>query len=335
MAPYSLIKGTLFKMGADDQLRRCLEGSERKKVMKALHSGPSGGHFVAMTTINHIRTAGYWWPYLIRDVKAYVGGCDQCQRMGAPSFRNHWPLNPIIPLAPFEKWGIDFIGPIAPISGRRKKYIILATDYATKWVEARATRKNDGHTIASFLFTEIMMRFGHPLELVSNRGLHFLNDVVQNITDRYLTKHRKTTPYNPRANGLTEQANGVVETSLNKMVSKHKTDWDMKLPSMVHAYNTYEKTTTRRTPFYLVFGQEAVHGIELETETHRVMATRNAIRRGDPEIRLLAIEDLEEARLVALDQTKKVQSKRKEDHDRKLPAEHGIKEGGLVLLYDS
>jgi len=288
-----------------------------------------------MTTVNRIRSAGYWWPYLIRDVRTYIGGCDQCQRTGAPSFRDHWPLNPIIPIAPFEKWGVDFIGPIAPASANRKKYIILATDYATKWVEARATKNNDARTAASFLFTEIMMRFGHPLELVSDRGLHFLNDMVRSLTEKYLIKHRKTTPYNPMANGLTERANGIIERALNKMVSENKTDWDVKLPSAVHAYNTSEKTTTGRTPFYLVFGQEAVHGIELEMESHRVMATRNAERSGDPEIRLLALEDLEEARMVALSQIKEVQARRKWDHDQKLPTEHGIKEGGLVLLYDS
>jgi hypothetical protein len=93
-----------------------------------------------------------------RDVKNFVDSCNQRQRTGAPSFRNHWPLTPIIPLAPFEKWGIDFIGPISPVSSQKKRYIILATDYTTKWVEARATRKNDAQTSASFLFEEIMMK---------------------------------------------------------------------------------------------------------------------------------------------------------------------------------
>ena len=201
---YTLIHGVLFKLGADDQLRRCLEKGKQKQVIAALHSGPSGGHFVAITTVNRIRTAGYWWPYLIRDVKAYVRKCDQCQRTGAPSFRNHWPLTPIVPLAPFEKWGIDFIGPINLVNTWKKKYIILTTDYATKWVEARATIKNDTLVAASFFFEEIMMRFGHPLELVSDRGKHFFNDVIINITSRYLIKYRKSTPYNPKANGLME-----------------------------------------------------------------------------------------------------------------------------------
>ena len=246
--------------------------------MAALHSNPLGGHFAAITTVNRIRTAGYWWPSLIQDVKAYVRKYNQCQRTGAPSFKNHWPLTPIIPLAPFEKWRIDFIGPINPVSARKRKYIILAIDYATKWVEARATVKNDALAAATFLFEEIIMRFGHLLELVSDRRKHFLNDVIINITSRYLIKHRKTAPYNLKANGLTERANGIVGKILIKMVSAHKTDWDRKLPSTVHAYNTSEKKTRRKSPYFLVFGQTALHGIEMEVETLRVMVAMSGNR---------------------------------------------------------
>ena len=335
VAPYALIQGTLFKMGADEVLRRCLEKKDRNRVVTTLRAESSGGHFIAITIVNRIRSAGYWWPHLIRDVKAHVRSCDQCQRMGAPSFRNHWPLTPIIPLAPFEKWGIDFIGPINPPSAQKKKYIILATDYATKWVEVRSTCKNDALATASFLFEDILMRFGYPLELVSDRRKHFLNDVISDITDRYLIKHQKTTPYNPKANGLTKRANGIIGNVLNKMVFAHKTDWDLKLPSAVHAYNTSEKKTTRRNPFFLVFGQEAIHGIELEVEWHLIMASRIGTRIDDPETRLIAIEDLEEACGDAVERTRLIQAKRKVEFDRKLPKDHRIKEGGLILLYDN
>ena len=75
-APYTIIHGILFRLGADEQLKRCLEKKERKQVMRALHSSPLGGHFAANTTANRIQSAGYWWPHLVRDVKLYVGSCD-------------------------------------------------------------------------------------------------------------------------------------------------------------------------------------------------------------------------------------------------------------------
>ena len=175
------------------------------------------------------------------------------------------------------------------------------------------------------------MWFGYPLEIVSDRGKHFLNDVISDITSRYLIKHRKTTPYNPKANGLTKRVNGIVGNILNKMVSAHKTDWDLKLPSAVHAYNTSEKKTTSKSSFFLVFGQNVIHGIELEVESHRIMAPRVK----DPETHLIAIEDLEEARKEALTRTTDIQARRKIEFDRKLPKDHGIKVGGMVLLYDN
>lgn len=136
---------------------------------------------------------------------------------------------------------------------------------------------------------------------MSDRGTHFLNAVIKKIRTKYYIKHRKNTLCNRRADGLTERANGVVEKMLNKMVSAHKKVWDQKLPSAVHAYNTVEKKTTGKSPYFVVFGQEVLHGIELDVETYRVLATRSEHQILNSETRLLAIEDLEEARRDALE----------------------------------
>ena len=335
VAPYSIIRGVLFRMGADDRLRRCLEIKFRTKVIRSLHEGPAGGHFASLTTIERIRAAGYWWPTMNKDVRNFVRSCDPCQRTGNPTFRNHWPLTPIVPLAPFEKWGVDYIGPIQPLGSHRHRYIILATDYATKWVEARATRRNDAATSARFLFERILMRFGHPLELVSDRGTHFLNEVIEDLTEEYKVSHRKTTPYNPKANGLTERANGIICKILTKVVSAHKTDWDQKLPSAVYAYNTAYKSTTGKTPYFLAFGQEVIQAIETEVETFRILQAGDAIRTEDPVRRFDDIDALEEFRMEALEQTKAIQQRRKELFDRKLPKDNLIRDGSLVLLFDS
>ena len=108
------------------------------------------------------------------------------------------------------------------------------------------------------------------------------------------------TPYNLEANGLTKRANRIGGKILNKMVSAHKTEWDQKLPLAVHAYNTSKKKTTWKSPYFLVFGQIALHGIEMEVEILRVMVAKSRNRIQDSKYRMIAIQDLEEAREEAL-----------------------------------
>ena len=180
-------------------------------------------------------------------------------------------------------------------------------------VEACSTRKNDTLTTTSFFFEEIMMRFGHPLELVSDQGKHFLNDLIVDITSRYLIKHQKTTPYNPKANRLTERAYGIVGKILSKMVPTHKMDWDFRLLLDVHAYNTSEKKKLGKSPFFLVFEQIVVHGVEIGIESHWILATRVGAQVENPETRLIAIDDLAEARKDALERTSEIQAKQKKN----------------------
>ncbi|OAE32832.1 hypothetical protein AXG93_3645s1000 [Marchantia polymorpha subsp. ruderalis] len=94
---------------------------------------------------------------------------------------------------------------------------------------------------------QIFCRFGPPLELVSDRGKHFLKQKVEEMTTLYRVKHRKTTPYHPKANGLTKRANGIIRKILNKTVAVHKNDWDVKLFVAVYAYNLAYKVTTCHT----------------------------------------------------------------------------------------
>ena len=168
MAPFTLLHGVLHKLGPDLKLRRCLEKKEVRRVLEALHNDPEGGHFALTTTLEKIKMVGYWWPTMHNDALEYIRSCDACQRQGKPLASAHWPLTPIMPLAPFEKWGIDYVGPFIATKQRRNKWIIIATDYATKWVEAEATRKGDAEVTATFLFNNIITRFGYPLELVGN-----------------------------------------------------------------------------------------------------------------------------------------------------------------------
>jgi transposase InsO family protein len=232
-----------------------------------------------------------------------------------------------LPLAPFEKWGIDYVGPIKPAArSSRAQYIILATDYATKWVEAVPTARNDAKTSKKFLFKNIVTRFGCPLEIVSDRGFHFLNETIQELTRIFFIKHRKTTPYNPKANGLTERENGIMVNILNKIIYVHKTDWDIKLQSALWAYRTAEKITTKRTPFYLVYQMDSIMPVEFEVPTYKISTTERLSSEESLSPRLHKIEKLEEDTFFSLDKTYKQQFFRKLRYDNQMKPVK-IKEG--------
>ncbi|KAL3699620.1 hypothetical protein R1sor_017642 [Riccia sorocarpa] len=229
---FEIVNDKLFKLGMDEVYRRCLEKPEVNRIIQLLHSRDTGGHFGIQTTARKIIKAAYWWPTLYRDVADYVKRCDPCQRTGRPTATTRWPLTSILPLAPFEKWGLDFVGPISPATQTKKRYILVATDYLTRMVEAEATRKDDAATVAKFLFEKIICRYGVPLELVSDRGTHFVNKTISALTERYGIK--------------------------------------IKLEGVLLAFRTAEKTTTKTTLFYLCYGMEPITPVEVELPTYRV-----------------------------------------------------------------
>ncbi|KAL3684965.1 hypothetical protein R1sor_002987 [Riccia sorocarpa] len=299
--------------------------------------GLEGGHFGVQTTAKKILTGGYWWPILFRDTADFIKRCDACQRTGRPTTTTRWPLVPIMPLAPFERWAIDFVGPVKPASrNTQKRYILVATDYLTRMVEAEATKKDDVVTNAFFLFEYIICRYGCPLELVSDRGTHFINKTIDELTRQYDIKHRKTTPYNPKANGMTERSNRILCKVLKKVTQTYIHEWDKKIPSVLLAFSTAQKTTTKCTPYFLCYGLEPVLPIEMDIPTLRVHIQERLKVEDSLQEQRLVLTRLEEERVRVKEEAEILQKKRNERYDRHLKKScQNISKGDLALLFDS
>ena len=152
-ALFTLIGETLYKQGHDGLLRWYINPSEVPLIFEGYHSNACGGHFAGESTAHKALLVGYWWPTLFKDAHNYTRKCDPCQRVEKPTPTTAMPLVPLLVLAPFEKWRIDFVGPIALATRYgRKCYILVATDYATKWAEVATTRTDDAKTVAKFLY---------------------------------------------------------------------------------------------------------------------------------------------------------------------------------------
>ena len=256
-----------------------------------------------------------------KDVYLYCTQCDICQRIGPKVSTNLQPLHPTMPTEVFQKWGLDFIGPVnPPAKGTRNRYIIMATDYTTKWVEARALKDNTAKSTAKFLFEEIITKFGCPLEFVSDQGSHFINDTIKVLTQEFMILHRKSTTYYPQANGQAESTNKVMKIALTKMANANRTDWDTKLHAALWAYMTAYKVTTKHTPFSLVFGTEALLPMAyLHPDVYQ--------KRGQ-EIHPILEKRMEQLRVMDLtrheaeENMRHMQTLQKERHDQPRPKTH-------------
>nr|GFA42133.1 reverse transcriptase domain-containing protein [Tanacetum cinerariifolium] len=157
----------LFKVCADQVIRRCVHAKEALDILKACHNGPTGGHHGANLTAKKIFDSSFFWPTIYKDAHKFVKNYDSCQRQGKISQQDEMPQNSIQVCKIFDVWGIDFMGPFPSLRGN--KYILVAVNYLSKWVEAKALPTNDARVVCKFL-KSLFARFGSPRAIISDRG---------------------------------------------------------------------------------------------------------------------------------------------------------------------
>ncbi|GJR03034.1 reverse transcriptase domain-containing protein [Tanacetum coccineum] len=217
---------------ADQVIRRCVSGQEALDILKACHSGPTGGHYGANYTARKIFDSGFYWPTIYKDAHDFVTRCDICQRQGKITQRDEMPQNSIQVCEIFDIWGIDFMGPFP--SSRGNKYILVAVDYLSKWVEAKALPTNDARVVCKFLKT-LFSRFGAPRAIISDRGTHFCNDQFTKVMLKYGVTHRLSTAYHPQTSGQVEVSNRGLKRILERTVGENRASWSDKLDDALWA----------------------------------------------------------------------------------------------------
>ena len=183
--------------------------------------------------------------------------------MGQPNRLDEMPLQPQFVVEPFNKWALEFVGPINPPS-KQKVYILVQTDYMTKRVEATAPVRATDKFVVDFLFEEIFTNFGVPKEIATDGGPQLVSHKFEAVLHKYHIQHRITSPQHPQANGQVESTNKVIESILTKTVRIHCKDWADKLLEALWAYRTTWRNTTGFSPYDLVYGNTYVFSIEFE-----------------------------------------------------------------------
>jgi ribonuclease HI len=167
---FVLLDGHLYYKSLDGVLLQCLGQDEAKKMMSEEHDGLCGAHQSAYRMKWVIRQSGCYWPTMLEDCFEYYKRCQDCQKFGNIQRVPASALNPIIKPWPFRGWGIDLIGQINPPSSKGHKFVLLATGYFTKWVEAIPLEKVTSENMVEFVKEHIIYRFGIPQTITTNQG---------------------------------------------------------------------------------------------------------------------------------------------------------------------
>ncbi|GJR11558.1 reverse transcriptase domain-containing protein [Tanacetum coccineum] len=246
--------------------------SKAVDILTACHSGPTGGHYGANYTAKKVFDSGFYWPTIYKDAHELVKNCDSCQRQGKISQSDEMPQNSIQVCEIFDVWGIDFMGPFS--SSRGNKYILVAVDYLSKWVEAKALPTNDARVVVKFL-KSLFSRFGTPRAIISDRGTHFCNDKFDKVMSKYGVTHRLSTAYHPQTSGQVEVSNRGLKRILERTVGENRASWSDRLDDALWAFRTAYKTPIGCTPYKLVYGKSCHLPIELEHRAYWALKHAN------------------------------------------------------------
>ena len=191
---------------------------------------------------------------MVSDITKWVKECDKCQRM--EKIKTCAPeLKPIKANGLWEFLGIDLIGPL-PLTTQGNKYILTVTDLWSKYVEAFSIPEKSAFVVFKCL-TTMFYRFGPPKKILSDQGREFVNGLNEFLFSTFNIRHLITSAYHPQTNGQDERTNQIIKRALSKVANETQDNWDTLLEPVLFGLRTCVQSSTKFTPFFLMFGREA------------------------------------------------------------------------------
>ncbi|GJT42089.1 reverse transcriptase domain-containing protein [Tanacetum coccineum] len=238
--------------------------AERKKARAIKRSMHAGTRSVVAKALR----IGYYWPTMHKDARALIKACQECQ-VHKPIPRNPQEnLNPITSPWPFYKWGIDIAGPF-PEGPGKVKFLIVAMDYFTKWIEAKPVATITGNQVKKFVWENIVCRFGLPGEIISDNGKQFRDNPFKDWCEKLCIQQHFASVKHPQTNGLVERANRSLGEGIKARLGKDNKNWMEEISHVLWAHRTMVKSSNGDTPFSLTYGTEAVIPAEIGMPTFR------------------------------------------------------------------
>ncbi|XP_073263054.1 uncharacterized protein [Populus alba] len=282
----------LYKRSFNGTLLRCLDRSEANKALYEVHGGICTTHANGHMMARQMQRAWYFWLTMEKDCIEFVRKCHKCQvysdKINAPPV----PLFNMVSPWPFAMWGIDVIGPINPKASNGHRFILVAIDYFTKWVEACSYANVTQKVVKRFIERDLICRYGLPERIVTDNAKNFNGKMTVELCTKWKIKHSNSSPYRPKMNAI--------------------------------------RTSTGATPYSLVYGMEAVMPLEVEIPSLRVLMESKLEEAKWAEIRYEQLNMISEKRLAAICHHQLYQNRIARAYDRKVRSRE-FKQGDLVL----
>nr|XP_025635645.1 uncharacterized protein LOC112729699 [Arachis hypogaea] len=269
-AKYAVIQGQLFRKGLNQPLLKCLHPDQTDYVLREVHEGCCGHHIGGKALARKLVRAGYYWPSMMADSKEFVKKCVKCQENANFHRAPASELSLLTSSRPFSQWGIDLLGPF-PVGPGQVKYLIVAIDYYTKWIEAEPLASISSSNCRKFLWRQVITRFGVPEAVISDNGTQFTNKKFTEFLAGLGIRQRFSSVEHPQTNGQVESANKIILLGLKKRLENKKGAWADELASVLWSYRTTEQSSTKETPFRLTYGLDAVIPVEIGEPSPRLL----------------------------------------------------------------
>jgi hypothetical protein len=242
---------------------------------------------------------------MLKDCFEYYKGCQDCQKFANIQRVLASALNLIIKPWPFRGWGIDLIGQINPPSSKGHKFVLLATDYFTKWVEEIPLKRVTSEIMIEFVKENIIYRYGIPQTITTDQGTQFTSSEFKDFAESMGIKLLNSSPYYAQANGQAEASNKIMIKIIQKKIDQKPKRWHSVPNEALLAYRMAPHGATQTSPYELVYEHHAVLPWEMQSESRRVVLQKDSSSKDYKDLTMDELEDLHMIHLRALENIEK------------------------------
>jgi ribonuclease HI/transposase InsO family protein len=319
----------LYHRSPSGILQRCISVAQGQELLQEIHSGACGHHAAPRALVGNTFRQGFYWPTAVADATRIVRSCRGCQFY---TRQTHLPAQTLqtIPITwSFAVWGLDLVGPLQKAPGGFT-HLLVAVDKFSKWIEVRPLTSIGSEQAVAF-FTNIIHRSRVPNSIITDNGTQFTGKKFLDFCEGHHIRVDWAAVAHPMTNGQVERTNGMILQGLKPRIyndlNKFGKWWIKELPSVVWSLRMMPSRAMGFSPFFLVYGTEAILPTDLEYGSPRTKAyddQNNQTSRED------SLDQLEEAQDVALLHSARYQQSLRRYHARRVRP-RGFQVRDLVL----